>query len=387
MINHTIYARIVEVLGGCILSTILVAGLWPFHAPKNHVEWMENQNGLGFARFGSILSLGVFPSLPAPDPTGSLEMWLKPWSLGNTRTILSFEGSDHPGVPFSVLQFKDALMVYRYNVDAQGIPHTGSFAVNGVFRDKSVLVTITLGKQDTSVYLDGILSKVSPSAGTSTNNLTGRLVLANSPSSSDNWPGVIRGLAIYDRQLSSAQVAQHYETWTKNLKPALAQDESPVALYLFNEGRGNVVRNEIDSATSLTIPERYFVLHPRFLSSPWREYHATWGYWEDVAVNIAGFIPLGAWALVYFSSVRPIKSPVLVAILMGFSISLMIEVLQAFLPTRSSGITDVITNTLGTVLGLMFCYLPVIRDWLTTAQQRGMHVVTTAPELETAVSA
>jgi VanZ family protein len=388
MINHTTYARIVEVLGGCILSTILVAGLWPFRAPKNHVKWMDNQNGLAFSRFGSILSLGAFPSLPAPGAAaGSLEIWLKPWSRGSTRTILSFEGSDHPGVPFSVRQFNDALLVYRYNVDAQGIPHTTRFEVNRAFRDKNVFVTITLSKQDTSVYLDGILSRVSPSAGSSTNNMTGRLVLANSPSSSDNWAGVIRGLAIYDRQLSSAQVAQHYEAWTKSLKPALAQDESPVALYLFSEGRGNLVRNELDSSTSLTIPERYFVLHPEFLSPPWREYHATWGYWEDVAVNIAGFIPLGAWALVYFSSVRPLKSPVALAILMGFSISLTIEVLQSFLPTRSSGITDVITNTLGTVIGLMFCYVPVIRDWLMTPQRCRMHVVITAPKLETAVSA
>ncbi len=33
-----------------------------------------------------------------------------------------------------------------------------------------------------------------------------------------------------------------------------------IALYLFNEGTGNVVHNQIDSATDLTIPERFFVL-------------------------------------------------------------------------------------------------------------------------------
>jgi VanZ family protein len=126
----------------------------------------------------------------------------------------------------------------------------------------------------------------------------------------------------------------------------------------------------MDLATSLTIPDRYFVLHQSFLSLPQHEYHPTWGYWEDVAVNIAGFIPLGAWAVVCFSSVRAVKWPFLLAILMGFSASVTIEVLQSFLPTRSSGMTDIITNTLGTVIGAMLGSWPIVQDWLARVRQR-----------------
>jgi VanZ family protein len=390
MVKNTTYTRSMTVVGGCIMCIILVAGLWPFHAPRNHVDWLPNGDGLHLGRYAGLLSADVFQPGANDDASGSVEIWLQTDVPQSTHTILAFDSSNPPGTSFSLHQNKDRLRVERRNLGNDGVLRSAWFEVGQVFREKNtVFVAVTLAKQETSIYLNGVLVKSAPMLGIASKSLSGRLVLGNSPRGNDNWSGVIRGLAIYPRQLSRAQVAQHYESWTRSLRPALAQDDSPAALFLFKEGQGNTVRNEIDSATSLTIPERYFVLHPTFLASPQRDYHPSWSYWEDVAINVAGFVPLGAWTAAYFSSVKVVSRPAILAICAGFVTSFVIEVSQAFLPTRSSGMTDLITNTLGTAIGVMLCRWSVVQRWLAKAQQYGEQGdggATSHHELETVLS-
>jgi VanZ family protein len=353
--SGTVYARIVGASSICVLGITLVAGLWPLHVPQNQVSWLKNDSGLSFGRHGSIVSSGAFRDNDSMDDFScSLEIWLQRRVADARKTVLSFDRSTPPRIPFSLHQDKDGLRIERHNIDNDGTSRTAWFNVAGVFREnKPVFVTITLGKQDTSVYLGGVLVKVSPILGVATNNFTGRLVIADSPTAHDSWSGEILGLAMYHHRLTSVQVAQHYENWTLTRRPTRSEDEAPVALYLFDERNGNIAHNQLDSATNLIIPSRYSVLHPGFLMAPWREYKRTWSYWQNFSVNIAGFIPLGFCLATYFSSVKVIDRPRATTIVLGFIVSLTIEILQASLPTRSSGTTDLVTNTLGTAVGVM----------------------------------
>ena len=153
--------------------------------------------------------------------------------------------------------------------------------------------------------------------------------------------------------------------WKENRQADLAKSQGVVALYLFNAGSGKVVRSQVGSSPDLLIPERFLVVHKWFLEPFWKEFRPGWSYWKDVAINVGGFIPLGFFFYSYFSLVRRIKHPAMVTIAVGFLVSLTIEVLQAFLPTRDSGTTDLITNTFGTVLGLILFGWTVRHNWFT----------------------
>jgi glycopeptide antibiotics resistance protein len=68
-----------------------------------------------------------------------------------------------------------------------------------------------------------------------------------------------------------------------------------------------------------------------------------------------------------------VKRVTAITVLVGFLVSLTIETLQAYLPTRDSDLTDVMTNTLGTWLGAMLyqAWLPGplrIFSWMRIAE-------------------
>jgi hypothetical protein len=330
----------------------LTAGLWPFHSPKNEVRWLSDGNGLHFGRHGVILSSEAFSLAGLKDGIScTVEIWLQP-ALDTGGTILAFYTPDNRIVAFSLDQSLDDLLLRRVTVYRQRRAKTKWYIGHVLRKNKQVIVTITSSTQGTTVYADGTLAGTSPWFGLSSKDLTGQLVVGNYPLADNGWRGQLRGLAIYNRELTAAEVLQHYDAWTTN-QQAKIENEGPAALYLCNEGAGNVVHSQTNSGNDLHIPERYFVLHAPFLELPWDEFQPSWSYCKNVLINIGGFVPLGFFFCAYLSSVQRLNRAALATIVLGGVVSFAIEVLQAFLPTRDSGTTDIFTNTLGTGIGAM----------------------------------
>lgn len=353
--DPNLQTKLVPAICACVLLGILVAGLWPFHAPRNGVIWLGKGSGLLFGKHGSIVSASPFKASAAKgDNSGSLEIWLEPSRIdsGAGGIILAFYLPESRVVPFAMRQFRGGLVLEHNSQDTSG-KKSEIYVGDILSSQKPVLLTITSGEGGTATYADGTLVKRVPNFAVSSRDLMGQFVVGNAPTTAYSWSGQLKGLAVYNRELSTAEVSQGFMDWTKGGQPDSPERRGVVASYRFEEGNGNVVRNQVDSATDLLIPNRFFVLHPQFLERPWDEFRPGWRYWKNVGVNVVGFIPLGFFFYAYLSQVRNGEHPAALTIALGFAVSLTIEVLQAFLPTRDSGMTDLITNTFGTFVGVM----------------------------------
>lgn len=359
-----------RVLCVLVLLGILTAGLWPFHAPRNDVSWLNEGNGLFLGKHGSLVSASPFGANGTQaNSSFSLEIWLKPNRIDaeGMGMILAFYSQASKITPFALRQHRSGLVMGRESQES--LPEKSEIYVGEVFGgDRPVLVTITSSESGTATYVDGLLKKTVPGFMFPVRDLTGRMVVGNAPSTSYSWSGQLKGLAIYDHELSSAEISRGFADWTRGNYLSTAQSnpaksKGVVARYVFDEGNGSVARNQVDPSTNLLIPERFFVLNEQFLERPWDEYRPGWRYWRNVVVNIVGLVPLGFFFYAYFSTIRKIRSAAWLTIAFGFAISLTIEVLQSFLPTRDSGMTDLFTNTSGTALGVILCAWCMKRKW------------------------
>jgi len=340
---------------GAIIA-ILICTLWPFNPfPRNRVTWLAGTNGIRFDGTGVVVSEAP---LKAVEGEGrSLELWLKPAGLDSVHTILGFYTPDHPR-QFLVRQYTDGLLVNHDALDPQSSFKAPKFDVDHAFQSGQLrLVTIASGPNGTTVYLDGRLAKTLPRFRISASEFSGQLVMGTSPADYQPWAGEIRGLAIYSRELTPADALRHYKDWTEpdGTAPGVRSPDlyGAVARYTFSEAAGREIHNQVVSGTDLKIPASFSVPHKVMLKSPVKEFKLDWSYAYDVAVNVAGFVPLGVVLCAYFMWTKPRRTAILYAILAAGCLSFIVEVLQAYIPRRASGITDIITNTLGAALGAL----------------------------------
>jgi hypothetical protein len=342
----------------CLVITlgILFCTLWPFDPfPLNRVSWLEETNGLRFRQRGVVFTPHALAAsgTSSGDKSCTLELWIKPAQTDAVGAMVDVYDPDSPW-RFLLRQYHVGLIISHDVPLRFRRPQRIKIDIDeGLHRDQLTFITITSGHTGTSVYFDGRLKKYFPRFQISLDDLSGQLVLGSSTVEPDSWSGEIHGLAIYAREFKPDEVAESYSDWVHDKTPDPAAAGPMLAKYLFSERSGEIVHDAGITQQDLIIPKIYRVPHHSFLTLPWHEFYLSWDYFSDVIRNIVGFMPFGflVYALLRFSRTR--RHALLYSILLGGLLSFCIEVVQSFIPQRGSGITDIITNTLGTALGAL----------------------------------
>jgi VanZ family protein len=334
--------------------------LWPFNPfPRNGVQWSQGTSGILFESDGVVVSSSPL-LLPQHDVESyTLELLLRPAAVTTSQTILVFYS---PGRSQQLVlrQYLNGLVVTHddsiYNDSTRRI----TFYVDKVFRPAGVVhVTVSSGPNGTVVYLDGRVANHNPGFTIERTDLSGEIILGGAPVACNTWRGELRGVAIYSKELTEADVLHHYQDWmAQSVDPDLA---NALALYNFDARAGREVRNEIPSGPNLKIPETFFVPHKEFLRSPVSEFRPTRGYAIDLLPNIAGFIPLGMVVCAYFVWSTSSRRAIMITTLACGLLSLAIEILQYYVPRRGSGMTDILTNSVGALIGAMLLNVGIVR--------------------------
>lgn len=354
-----INGKILSFLCLSIFILIVVFGLWPFNLnPLNHVSWLKDESGVRISGPGQLYSAGNLTGAFS-DRNISLEMVLRPADEPNNRLphILSF-WDGRPQEVFLIGQWKDSPAIRVRTTDpeiSQGYRERGKGKT--MIKNRRIFLTLTSSPKGTILYVDGVRAEKFSGFPLFDDLPAGRsvLVIGNSATGKSWWEGDLLGLALYNRALSELEVRENYSCWVKQDYQSLSSEPGMIGLYPFKEGKGEWVRNGVAEVHSLYLPSVFHPLQKIVLEWPAKTDLKRRGFYQDMAVNILGFIPLGfllTFWLLRFTRLRAAGAGRL-TLLIGALTSLAIELAQVYLPSRSSSAGDLVFNTLGTLIGIV----------------------------------
>lgn len=348
----------------CVIITIaiLLAGLWPFQFhPKNDVTWVNEHNGIHFGRRGiAYIPRSVYgPHGPIhPGRPVSIELAVIPKKKRNDSIsrILTLFGDGNRQF-FTIAQWKSNL-IFRAAPQGNDLHDDYNEMSAGDILIKNIprFLTITSMNRNVKIYIDGRMVKenicfpILPADASA----TGKFVLGISPTGNGPWTGEILFLAIYDRELLAKEVLHHFRDWTTHGKSTWFPNDTATLIFPFDERMGITARNQLGNGYDISIPATFHVLNKTIFRLPWHEKNFDRPFIRDVVVNVLGFLLFGFFFAYWLRNDDglPKKSHIFVITSLGSGISLIIESLQIYIPTRTSSFTDIICNISGTILGV-----------------------------------
>lgn len=330
-----------------ILLGILVAGLWPFRfRPVNNVRWIKGEPGLRFEDFGIAYSKAPLFGPGGPVDLASpfaIRMEVRPHAEPSDSLPRILSAYDARGRELFFLgQWKSELILRILKEERDFRIRTRETGADGLQKDVTRSIVVRSDINSLTLFVDGMPARTS--SGVNFSLLTdkrspARIILGNSPFGDSPWRGDLLSLSFFMKALSPGEI----ET----------RETAPVIRYDFSEGTGSVCRNGVDPRYDLTLPAIFRAPEKGILVPPWRVQNYNRTFWIDVMVNILGFLPFGFAVYAWLGTDGHKKPPWMriAIVLSGAGISFFIELMQVYLPTRDSSLTDLINNIIGTYIG------------------------------------
>lgn len=267
------------------------------------------------------------------------------------KRIVELRQSDGSAA-FYLGQWKSWLIVRSFKQSAaEGRPYDEIGIPGSLAAGRTGVLTIVSGPHETAIYTDGQLAKNTPAVRLLKDHetLNGHyLYIGNSPDLSCPWSGSVWAFAIYGKAWAPADVLERRGLGLGTRSPCPSGPGIAVACYRFDSLEGEFIPDRSGSANDLWKP-RHLVFEKRLLGLPSGQFYSL----ADMALNLAGFIPLGFLLCLRLRGPgrHAAETCILFSVALGFAVSLMIEVIQVWLPGRDSSVLDLISNTAGAAIG------------------------------------
>jgi hypothetical protein len=351
-------------------GTLLIFALlhpFDFDFGTNHAQWLAAENGIQFKKKGIVLSREAPVGLHRRLLRGSgftLEAWVKTDDIlqeGPAR-IVSYS-IDTRSRNFTLGQSQDRLIMRLRTIrtDPNGlVPH---LEVPQVFLgyEKKTYIVVTYDFKVLCLYIDGALRQCDHALnGDFANWDPGyQLVFGNEVTGNRPWLGEIYFVSIFDRAMGSREIAERFNGGVPAVEcndKDVGTSNSVALCFPFDKRAGKRVTGYENGVNviQLHIPPARLAAEPSILRRHPRVELLRSVFDLANLFHILIFIPMGTFLHRFFG--RFVDSPLLTVaavIGVGFAVALGTEMLQQFLPSRTSTIIDVVANMLGLCLGII----------------------------------
>ena len=336
-------------VGGILFAGLNVQG-WE---SRNDVEWVTDGTGLEFGEHG-LAYTDTFTTQDPDDQTErgfTIEIALRPSEEADRgfRFIAVVHGGDDSS-QLLIAQWRQTIIVmngddYDYRRRSPRLTADISKGVAPRF------LAVKSDARGSAVYLDGesVASRPDLALRLPTDSGPGRLVLGNSVYGNRPWSGRIAGFALHRTALDRGTLDDHLESW--RLGNGFAGDSRAAAAiaYPLSEGTGRIAVDRSPRGVDLHFPREQTFIEPKLFDSS----IDAGSNRRDIGLNLFGFIPFGFLMVALLANgTQPNRlSTLATALAIGFALSASIELVQAWIPSRTSSLLDLLLNVAGTGVG------------------------------------